>query len=218
MPGFVLDEVPSSLVRAFSEGWHRQAFLAGNVRLKHIAQFRSSADPREDRTEGHSYIRVPGQVPRMHLNPATLEVAGEDRVEGFFNRQSEFLNPTYLHSASGPDVDRLRLAASFGSFLVEITKPDVFFQRLFDAALAHGIPNRDVNFLDTFPVQYTKGDVQAEPADISALLRLDYGQKPADCRWQSEYRAVLSFSGPLHSYPDCLTLKLGDLSDIARPV
>ncbi len=76
MPGFVVDNIPSSLIRAFSEGWHREAFLEGRVRMKHIRQFQKSADAREDSTEGHSYIRVPGRVPVAHIALSTLEISG----------------------------------------------------------------------------------------------------------------------------------------------
>ena len=135
--------------------------------MKHIRQFQASGDAREDSTEGHSHILVPGRVPVAHITRSTLEVSSVDHVDGHFNRQSEFLNPTYLHSASGPDVDRARLAQTFGEFLVEIAAPDVFLRRLLDAAVANGIQDRTVDFLDAFPVAYTKGDIQAEPADFS---------------------------------------------------
>jgi hypothetical protein len=218
MPGFVVDSIPSSLVRAFSENWHRREFLAGNLRLKHISEFRRSADAREDVTEGHSHIRVPGQVPVAHISLPNLAIARVDHVEGFFNRQSEFLNPTYILCASGPSVDRKRLASAFGQYLVEISAPEAFLKRLFDDAVAGGIADREVAFLDAFPVQYSKGDVHDEPVDISDSLRLDYGQKPATHEWESEYRIALAFSGPLNWYPPYVELKLGSLSDIAQAV
>jgi hypothetical protein len=58
MPSFVVDSIPSSLIRAFSEDWHRATFLKGSVRMKHIRQFQKSAD-----------VRTPPKDTRMSETP-----------------------------------------------------------------------------------------------------------------------------------------------------
>jgi hypothetical protein len=212
----IIDDCPVSLFKAYSEQqWAEALITRGVVRMRKPAAFRQIEGARADTGEGASHLLVPGEVPFVTLDKATGAVIDEGSSPGHFNYQSQFINPTFVFCAAGAGVDRERLARSFGEFIVEITSPHTFLARLNDSIGGITIGDREWSFIDAFAVRYTRGHISPAPHDSGESLRLNYGQKAEDYRWENEFRTAAVLSGPQDGSPETIDVVLGSLQDIA---
>lgn len=217
MPALVIDNLPSTLFRAFDKKSYCDSFLdRGEVYFRLIRGFRNIGGVREDTTEGESYSLVRGDVPFARVDNQTLEVLETGSNPGHFHRRSEFMNPTYTLSLSKPGVDVERLRTDFGRYIAKVRNPHALIERIFvNANHANVFANRNLSFCDSFAVMYNKGEESDGSLETGSRIRLNYGQKPRTHQWEDEYRIALVFDGSLSDAAPDLTVSIGSLRDIA---
>ena len=68
---------------------------------------------------------------------------------------------------------------------------------------------REIFWVEAFPVRYDKDAVSDLSSDQSVRHRLPYGQKASQFEREREYRFVVAMSGVCHGAPEFLDLQLG---------
>jgi hypothetical protein len=105
-------------------------------------------------------------------------------------------------------VSRTLVAARFGGELVTIHDPLLFAAQLTRSLDNVGLGEREVVFVEGFPVRYDKDAVSELPKDELERIRLAYGQKPQHFAGEFEFRFAVALSGPAKSAPEFLDVRL----------
>lgn len=214
----LIDDCPSVLVRAFSEKAYADAFLSeGRLRLRDIREFREIEGARQDETEGRAAFRVPGHVPAVAIEPHTGAMRNLGNQSGYFQVSHEFINPTYLFCTAGLVANLDFLRERFGRHLVLIHNPQKLFSAIHTFLDINGFNGRALLFVECFPVQYDKGDIQSWPTG-DRRVRLNYGQKPADYISEREYRCAVVLEGTHDGSHPWLDLTLSNPEMFCRAI
>jgi hypothetical protein len=187
------------LYRAFETEAHARAFIKdGIVRFGFLDGYKKIEGTRQDELEGRSicYIAIPGS-----------DIPGE--LSGVH------INPIYVFSTAGPDVNLTLLREQYGKYVVRINDP----KRLKDA-ITKSKPVRTALQISgeclLEQVRYNKKELAEEDvqADIRLSSLLIYTQKPKIYQDDREYRYVVIADIPKkHAKDEHLFFELGNLGD-----
>ncbi len=126
------------------------------------------------------------------------------------------VQPLYLFCTSLPDVSLDLGRARFGPEVVEIHAPARFAAELAGSVDLLNLEEREILWVEGFPVRYDKDAVSALPLDRSERSKLPYGQKPSRFEVEAEYRFVVAISGPSAGAPTFLDLQLREPASFCR--
>src|SRR5882724_1743999 len=205
--------LPGRLLRFYKSADRRyaEAFaFDGRLRLWELAYFRRIEDAsRADPDEGEGRLRVPGQVPLVNVSVADGRFTDGGTVQGHFNFGTTWVQPLYVFCTSLPDVSVTIAGGHLGSELVIIHDPARFAAELTRSAYLLHLGEREILWVEAFPVRYDKDAVSDLPSDQSARHRLPYGQKASRFEVEREYRFVVAVSGVRQGALEFLDLQLG---------
>ena len=125
------------------------------------------------------------------------------------------MNPFYIISTSGPDVDRAVLKKKFGEFTVLISNPEVLLKRIRRAWQQHECTlNGDVELVG---VAYNKDESVTPNKYLCSPPEYTYSQKPRIFSDEKEFRYTLKCSFDANRKSENhITLNVGDCTDICR--
>jgi hypothetical protein len=220
MPEPELTSLPPRLLRFYRSEDRKYAdalVVEGRLRLSQLTTYQRLEDPsRNDRDEGEGRLRVPGDVPVVHMSLIDGGVTDGGTVPGHFNFSTTWVQPLYVFCTSLPDVSLDLGRARFGPELVEFHAPARFAAELARSADRLTLDEREILWVEGFPVRYDKDGVSALPLDQSERSRLPYGQKSSRFQVEAEYRFVVALSGPSAGAPPFLELQLREPESFCR--
>ncbi|MGZ3881751.1 MAG: hypothetical protein ACXVBF_10455 [Flavisolibacter sp.] len=197
-----MPNVPNNLLRSFDCEEHAAQFISGDIRFGLLTYYRNVEGARQDSVEGKVLFSW-GQESSQSEPKTTISYRGSS------------LNPYYIVSTSGPDVDEKVSAERFGRFKVRIDDPLALLERIKCVWRTHALALNDGIVIA--PVDYNKGGVVAANEYLIAPPHYSYSQKPPCFDVEKEFRYVLTCSINVNrQLNDHLSLNIGDCSDICR--
>lgn len=195
-----MPNVPNNLLRSFDCEEYAAQFISGHIRCGLLTHYRNVEGARQDSVEGEVLFSW-GQE-SSQLEPRTT-----------ISYRGSSLNPYYIVSTSGPDVDVKVSAERFGRFKVLINDPLALLERIKCVWRNHPLALNDGVMIA--PVDYNKGGVVAANEYLIAPPHYSYSQKPPSFDVEKEFRYVLTCSINVNRHlNDHLSLNIGDCSDI----
>jgi hypothetical protein len=173
-----LASLPSRLLRFYRSEDRKYAdalVVDGRVRLSRLTTYQRLEDvSRSDPDEGEGRLRVPGDVPVVHLSLIDGGFTDGGTVPGHFNFSTSWVQPLYVFCSSLPHVSLDLGRARFGPELVEIHDPARFAAELARSVALLNLEEREILWVEGFPVSYDKDAVSALPLDRSERSRFPH--------------------------------------------
>jgi hypothetical protein len=205
-------KLPSKVFKAYDNPDYASALVNdGQIRLGIQQSYQNIEDEnRVDGSEGEGKLIIRSEnITTLHINPETNKLVKETSAPGDIHRSSTYLNPCYIFSVSGPNVNQSYHQKQFGDNRVEIFDTSAFHSEIEKSLKTYPLEDgRTVADLIICEVRYDKGEIGDYPSENA--IPLSVLQKPPSFKADCEWRVVVVLSSPLEGPPDALLLNLAN--------
>lgn len=185
-------EYPKYLLHAFCEKDHAKDFLErGKFRVTLIQEYTKIVDEiRQDKDEGEGRLKVHGDISEIKIDKMG-NLLSEIRQPGYYDYSHSTLNPIYIFSMSGTEVNLSHLVR-YGKFIIQINNPHAFIKDVTDF---FGVQA----WVDIVESPYNKDQEVTVLPPVEERVLLSQAQKNKKDLEDKEWRLIITMESLKHN-------------------